>query len=200
MSAPLRPLPADTLVVGVDMQRLFAEHPEWGVPGLASILPNLLRLCGHDPRRTLLTRFMPPAAPEQATGTWRRYYERWSSVTLDRAPGSLVELVPELAALAPPAEVCDKTAYSAFSSAAFCVALSRHGADTLVFAGLETDVCVLASVFDAVDRGLRTIVVTDAVTSASARGHDAAIEILATRLDEQVELAATDEVLAAWGG
>ncbi len=198
MSEALRALSERALFVAVDVQRLFAEHAEWGVPALPTILPNLLRLCRRRPERTLFTRFIPPVTPEKAAGAWRGFYEHWSSVTLERMPADMVELVPELAGFVPPAEVFDKPAYSAFSSDAFRAALGRRKADTLIFGGLETDVCVLASVFDAMDAGLRTLVVSDAVTSLSARGHDAAIEIMRTRFQEQVELASTAEVLAAW--
>ncbi len=38
--------------------------------------------------------------------------------------------------------------------------------------GSETDVCVLATVLDAVDLGYRVIVVRDAVCSSSDEGHD----------------------------
>jgi nicotinamidase-related amidase len=199
MSAVLRPLPANALHVAIDVQRLFAEHAEWGVPSLPSIMPNLLRLSRHRPAQTVFTRFVPPAAPEHSAGVWRRYYERWSSVTLDRMPHGMIDLVPELMTFVPPAEVVDKGTYSAYGSESFGAALRRRGADTLVFSGLETDVCVMASIFETVDRGLRTVVVSDAVTSASARGHEGALAILESRFHEQVELASTDDVIAAWG-
>ena len=38
--------------------------------------------------------------------------------------------------------------------------------------GSETDVCVLATVLDAVDIGYRVIVVRDAICSSSDEGHD----------------------------
>jgi nicotinamidase-related amidase len=195
----LRPIPRDALHVAVDVQRLFTEHSEWRVPSLPAILPNLLKLCRHRPQQTLFTRFIPPASAEHGAGAWRRFYERWSSVTLDRMAPAMVELVPELAALAPPVEVIDKGTYSAFGSEAFRAALARRHCGTLILSGIETDVCVLASMFEAVDRGLRCVVAGDAVTSGSARCHAAALEIIATRFSEQVDVAPTAEIIAAWG-
>jgi hypothetical protein len=38
----------------------------------------------------------------------RRDYERWASMTLERLEPGMIDLVPELASLVPPAEVVDK--------------------------------------------------------------------------------------------
>src|SRR4051812_42370908 len=48
------------------------------------------------------TRFVPPERPEETAGAWRRYYEHWRHMTSDRLNPRLIELVPPLAALAPP--------------------------------------------------------------------------------------------------
>ena len=45
-------------------------------------------------------------------------------------------------------------------------------ADALIVSGSETDVCVLATVLDAVDIGYRVIVVRDAVCNSSDEGHN----------------------------
>ena len=65
----------------------------------------------------------------------------------------LLELVPRLAQLAPPGQVIDKTRYSAFALSPLAPHLQDRGADALVVTGSETDVCVLATVLGAVDRG-----------------------------------------------
>ena len=75
----------------------------------------------------------------------------------------LLELMPPLAALCPPATVIDKTRYSAFAELGLIEHLRQREADALVVSGSETDVCVLATVLDAVDIGYRVIVVRDAV-------------------------------------
>ena len=69
----------------------------------------------------------------------------------------------------PPARVIDKYAHSAFEAPAFQAALDELKADTIIFTGVETDVCVLATALTAVDRGYRTILVSDAIASSRRR-------------------------------
>ena len=77
----------------------------------------------------------------------------------------LLRLMPPLAALCPPATTIDKTRYSAFAESGLINHLRQRAADALIVSGSETDVCVLATVLDAVDTGYRVIVVRDAICS-----------------------------------
>jgi len=143
----------------VDMQTLFAERTDWHVPWLERVLPAVMRLAEARRGQTVFTRFVPPDRPEEASGAWRRYYEHWRNMTRDRINPRLIELVPPLAALAPPDRVIDKAHYSPFKEAAFLRTLGWLKAEALVISGAETDVCVLAAVMDAVDAGYRVILV-----------------------------------------
>jgi nicotinamidase-related amidase len=121
-------------------------------------------------------------------------------VTLDWMDPALLDLVAPLAGLSHAGQICDKTTYSAFASDAFVAAIRRRQTDTLIFTGVETDVCVLASVLGAVDRGYRVVVATDAVASSSAAGHRATMKGIWPRFDQQIEVATVDRVLTAWAG
>jgi nicotinamidase-related amidase len=68
----------------------------------------------------------------------------------------------------------------------------------VILSGVETDVCVLATAFDAMEAGLRVILATDALTSASRSCHAKALDIVYDRFDEQIEIATVDQILAAW--
>ena len=65
---------------------------------------------------------------------------------------------------------------------------SEKSVDTLIITGSETDVCVLATVLDAVDLGFRVIVVEDALCSSFDEGHDALMTLYRNRFSEQIEL------------
>ena len=184
--------------VAVDMQRVFAEATPWRVAGFDAVLPNVLRLARHAPEHTILTRFITPRSTAAARGAWRGYYERWGEMTLDKMPRAMLDAVAPLAALSPPAMTIDKRTYSAFASRPFLAALRRLGADTLILSGVETDVCVLATAYDAVDRGLRVAIATDAVTSFSLDAHRAMLDRVYPRIPEQVNLMTTKTIIDSW--
>jgi nicotinamidase-related amidase len=197
-AGPLRSFGPRTLHVVVDMQRVFAEATDWQVPTIADVVAPILAMARAHPSQTLLTRFMTPTTVESARGDWQRFYARWRSVVRDRMDAAMFDVIEPLAAFVPPAEVVDKSTYSAFPSAEFSASLLRRDVDTLVLSGVETDVCVLATALDAVDRGLRVVLAADAMTSLSAGAHRAALEAIYPRFDQQIEIATTAAILAAW--
>jgi Amidases related to nicotinamidase len=132
------------------------------------------------------------------SGGWRRYYERWRETTRENIDIEMLELLPPLKRLAPPATVIDKTRYSAFAEPRLLALLRRRGTDTLIITGSETDVCVLATVLDAVDIGFRLIVVRDAICSSSDEGHDALLDLYHRRYSEQIETADAETILSCW--
>jgi nicotinamidase-related amidase len=106
--------------------------------------------------------------------------------------------MPPLATLCPPATLIDKTRYSAFAEPRLIEHLRQREADALIVSRSETDVCVLATVLDAVDIGYRVIVVCDAIYSSSDEGHDMLMRLYHTRYTEQIETADAATILARW--
>jgi len=192
------PLGPNTAHLCVDMQTLFAERTDWHLPWLERVLPEVERLARARVDRTVFTRFVPPEKPEDMPGTWRRYYERWQSMTRSALDAGMIDLVPALAALVPPAVVVDKSRYSAFAEPHTHRLLQERGVDTLVISGAETDVCVLATVLGAVDLGYRVVVAGNAMCSVSDATHDALLTLYHTRFGQQIEVAEVDTILAAW--
>ena len=199
MGDQLLPLPLTERSVHlcVGMQRIFSAEGPWPTPWMDKVLPVAAALAGRHPERTIFTRFIPPEQPDQMPGMWQRYYARWWVATRERLDLRLLELVPPLAALCPgavgiefrgkvgledrfqhqhrgcpPAAVIDKTRYSAFAEPGLIDHLRQREADALIVSGSETDVCVLATVLNAVDIGYRVIVVRDAICSSSDEGHE----------------------------
>ena len=192
------PLSGRTVHLCIDMQRLFADDTPWTTPWMKRILPEVVRLAEAHPDRSVFTRFLPPRRPEDAHGAWRRYYQRWRDVTLESADPRWIDLVPDLAKLVPPATVIDRYVYSPFSNPTLRALLRSNGIDSLVLSGGETDVCVLATVLGAVDRGYRVVLASDALCSASDRTHDALMTLYRERFAEQIETATTEALLANW--
>lgn len=193
------PVPGSNAVhLCIDMQRLFGADGIWPTPWMPRVLPVVAALVQHCPQRTVFTRFIPPQTADDMPGMWRRYYKRWKSATRECIDPGLIELDPALARYVPPAAVVDKSRYSAFSASDLLPFLTARKVDTLIISGSETDVCVVASVLDAVDLGFRTIVVRDAICSSSDAGHDALMTLYETRFSEQIEIADAAEIMALW--
>jgi nicotinamidase-related amidase len=191
-------LGSNCLHLCVDMQRLFAPGGPWAVPWAQKVLPAIEELVARHPERTLFTRFIPAARPGEAPGAWARYYRRWAEVTLANIDAELIELVPTLARFVPPAKTLDKHVYSPWTEGRLDAMLTGSGIDTLIITGGETDVCVLATVLGAIDRGYRTVLVTDAICSSADQTHDALMELYRSRFSEQVEAVPMEEVLSNW--
>jgi nicotinamidase-related amidase len=192
------PLTDTCLHICVDMQRLFAEDTDWHTPWMDRVLPNVVRIVETHPAQTVFTRFIPAERPGQGKGTWRRYYENWESMTITRLGPEMVELVPELKGFVPPAQVIDKHVYSPWLERNLDNLLRDTPVDTLIVSGGETDVCVLATVLGAVDRGYRIVVATDALCSSTDETHDAMMTLYHNRYGQQVETVTTDVILENW--
>jgi nicotinamidase-related amidase len=182
----------------VDMQNLFAGQTEWHTPWMERVLPVVERIASAWPERTIFTRFIPAERPGEGEGTWRRYYERWSAMTLEALPPGSIDLLPPLARLVPPAQVVDKRVYSPWMEPALDQLLRARGIDSLVVTGAETDVCVLATVLGAVNRGYRVVIPTDALCSSSDHTHDAMLTLYRERYGQQVEAVTADQLLHSW--
>ena len=195
---PYGPLTPRTVHLCIDMQAVFAGDTPWHTPWMARVLPVVERIAARHPARTIFTRFIPPASDDPMPGAWRRYWDRWRELTRDRIDPRLLDLLPPLAALVPPARVFDKPVYSAFHGGALHHHLVETGCDGLVITGGETDVCVLATVMDAIDRGHRVVLVADALCSGADTTHDALMTLYRERFGQQVELADAETVLACW--
>jgi nicotinamidase-related amidase len=162
------------------------------------VLPVIERLVGHAPERTVFSRFISPHCAEEAVGVWKIYYKKWKCVTRQRLTPGLLDLVPVLRKYAPPAAIIDRMGYSAFGGGRLQEYLQKHHVDTLMISGGETDVCVLATVLGAIDRGYRVILAEDALCSSSDESHDAMIDLYTKRFDIQIEVAAADAILSCW--
>ena len=192
------PLTPRTVHLCVDMQRIFSAEGVWATPWMDRVLPVVVELAGRYPERTVFTRFITPNRPNDMPGMWQRYYTRWKEATREHLDPALLELLPPLAKLCPPATMINKTRYSAFANPELLSHLQAREADGLIVSGSETDVCVLATVLSAVDLGYRVILVRDAVCSSSDEGHDALMQIYHRRFTEQIEVADSSTIMSRW--
>jgi nicotinamidase-related amidase len=186
----------NSIHICVDTQRMFAEGTEWKMPWLERVLPSIVEIFAAHSQRTIFTRFIPAQKAGHGVGMWRRYYERWATMTIDELGPDMIDVVPDLARFIPPARTFDKHVYSPWTGTDLHDQLRGANVDTVIITGGETDVCVLATMLGAIDWGFRTILVTDALCSSADETHDAMMNIYMNRFGEQGECVTTDTLLA----
>lgn len=186
------------IFVCIDMQRLFLEPGDWYCSNGLTILSNTIKLAKASGDRCWFTRFITPTTSAEATGQWRPYFEHWHSVTQSEVGADIMDLHTQLQPYASESRVFDKPTYDTFKSDSFAQLLQASSARTLVMFGIETDVCVLSSALSAVDLGFRVIVVNDATASSDMNSHQACLDLVYPRFDQQIVLATTAQVLHAW--
>jgi len=87
------------------------------------------------------------------------------------------DIIPELAPLSGEF-IVDKTANSAFWGTDLAAILAAHRIDSVIFAGVTTDVCVHCTLREANDRGFECLLAGDACGSGDAEAHRAAIHMV----------------------
>ncbi|MGO4567605.1 cysteine hydrolase family protein [Rhizobium sp. 2YAF20] len=188
-------MPGNWIHLCIDMQRMFAEETPWHVRWMREVSPQIEELAGRHAERTIFTRFVTPVRPQDVSGMWQPYYEKWRQMTREHLDPDLLDLVPSLKRLLPPARLFDKMTYSPWVGGELHGVLSSDGVDAVVITGGETDVCVLSAALGAIDLGYHVVVLRDAVCSGADETHDATLELLGDRFSVQLDLVTTEEFL-----
>ena len=98
------------------------------------------------------------------------------TIVTEQYPRGLGATLPRFASHLPQDQLyLPKTGFSVFAEPDFRRVLSQKHRETLIFCGIESHVCVLQSVFDALERGLRVCLAADAVTSRKAADRELAL-------------------------
>jgi nicotinamidase-related amidase len=100
------------------------------------------------------------------------------------------DLVPDLKPNGPGGSVIDKRTYSGVTPE-FLRLVHRNRWTDVVVCGIDTELCVLATVFDVFDNGLTPWVVTDASASTGGQAfHEAGLLVMARGIGDQQLLSA----------
>lgn len=141
--------PAETALIVVDMQERLA-------PAMSEFeeCANRVELLLDGARELALDAIVTEQYPKGLGATLPRFAEK------------LPEGTPVVA----------KTGFSCFEEPAFRTSLAARSRKTLVFCGIESHVCVLQSVLDALERGFKVCLAADAVTSRKQSDRELALE------------------------
>jgi nicotinamidase-related amidase len=177
----VRPVGPRLLLV-VDLQTVVTPGGARAIPGIESAIASVVRLVAQHDGPVIASRHEPTPDPPRTSGARGQQGEAG-----DRRPEPAA-LLPELRHL----QSVDKHTYSAYRSDAVRTAV--EGVERVVVCGVETDCCVLATVFDLVDDGIPTTVVPEAVAGPDRAAHDAALRALG-RLGDLVEVRHIDDLV-----
>jgi nicotinamidase-related amidase len=191
------PISGGALHLCLDMQNLIGPDGPWAARWAERVLPAVVALVEHAPKRTIFTRFIPPREIPRA-GAWHDFYQKWAGLTQEHIQPGLLELMPPLGMFTPPAAVFDKMHFSAFSAAGLVERLRAMQADTLVLSGAESDMCVLATALAGIDLGFRIVVATDAICSASDPCHNAVQRLYNERYSAQIRTLPVADIRERW--
>jgi nicotinamidase-related amidase len=174
----------DHLLLIIDLQAVVAPGGAWELPGIEPIIGAAARVAEHHRGPALATRHRPVPDQPGTHGPFAQHDD------LDPLTHDASDLAPPIGHL----EAVDKQSYSALESEEIRTAAERAGG--VILCGIETDCCVLATVFDLLDAQIPTIVVSDAVLGPDEVGHEGTLRCL-QRLGEFVQLRTVDELVGA---
>ncbi len=104
---------------------------------------------------------------------------KMDSIITEHCPNKIGRTVSSISeTLFPSWPIVEKTSFSCFGDAHFRAVVSQKKRQTLIVCGIESHVCVLQSVCDAIDAGYQVVVATDAVTSRSPRDMEPACRFM----------------------
>lgn len=181
MKGPLVIDPARTALLCIDLQKEHRRDSRYLVEGFEDILTRVKRL--QDTARRAGSPVFHSAYVVDMSKPGRQFHPvqpNGASAFSDVAdPNSAI--CPEVGPMGDEI-VFVKTDASSLASGDLRTLLDAHGIEWIVVAGVWTEACVALTVKDAVETGLRVLLVKDACGSGSAAMHETAIVNLANRL------------------
>ena len=175
----------------VDLQALFVHEdspaylPAWKRAGPRC--RALLQAARAKGLPVIWTRHVHP--PDDEGGTIHHFFGR-----LLRGDDPLAALAPEWQPQEGEVQV-EKSRHPAFHGTNLAERLGRLGIQTLVLAGVQANLCILATAVWAGALDFVPVVAVDAVASKLEREHVSAVQVLASGL---AHVATVEEILAAW--
>jgi ureidoacrylate peracid hydrolase len=192
--------PTTTALVVVDMQNFFMKEGEPMASAAArEMVPNVNRLAKALREAGGRVVWIQMEASAESLSAWHNFHELFRPEGREYRLRTLGlqdeghQLWPDLE-VAPEDDKVVKRRYSAMIQGASDLEdiLRRHGIETVLVSGVATNVCCESTARDAMMRGFRTVMVSDANASFTQEEHDAALLNFLTYFGD---VQSTDEVL-----
>ncbi len=127
------------------MQEVFASNPQWGFAGIHAIVPAIAKLAEAQANADPVDAFHLGPFGGRGGRSWAALYRLWPGATL--AAGAQMDILPIPAAASSRVRMPSSTSrpIPPFTTRPLSRTLKQRKADTLILSGIETDVCVLAT-------------------------------------------------------
>jgi len=133
--------------------------------------------------------------PKSVIPAYGKFWAAYKKVQANMPGSKDIEVIPELAPL-PGEPVLPNFPFGMFTGNNLEKVLKDNKVETLVLAGVATDMAILSGVIQAADLFYNIIVPSDASTSASSKGHDAAMSLM---IPAMALVTTTEDILAHLG-
>jgi ureidoacrylate peracid hydrolase len=198
--------PAHSALLVIDMQNDFCDEKGYvetvvgkDVSACRAVVPEVMALVGAARARDvpvfwIKANYDPDRLPEGML-----VKQREKSTAICCGTGSWGNELYGVQAAAGDA-IIEKSSYSAFAGTGIEEQLRRRGVRTLVFAGVQTNVCVETSLRDAVCRGFYAVLASDCVASHTQPMHEATLKNVQFLFGDVLDRTAIAAAWSAAGG
>jgi len=174
--------PEHTCLVVWDVQNGLVDR----IFNREAFLANLKKLIEKlRPKMPVVYTLITPL-PREFTSSWRHYslMKRFRVDDIDKLPpfmaiGSKDRLVPDTVKPEETDIVIEKSTASIFIGTHFEYMMRDRGITSLIFTGIATEIGIVASAWDAANRGFYPVVVSDCVSSPDQEAHELSLKTMA---------------------
>lgn len=194
--------PSHVAVMVIDMQNDFCAEKGYvervvgrDASPCRAVVPSIMNLVSaarqaRVPVYWIKANYDPEGLPE---GMLTKFQSRSREVCCGTGSWGSSFFEVELGATEP---VITKKSFSAFANTEAEKLLRERGVRTVVFAGVQTNVCVESSLRDAVCRGFHVVLASDCVASHATHLHEATLQNVGMVFGDVVP---SDAIVRAWG-
>lgn len=153
------------LLLVIDMQNVYLPEEEWACPGMPDAAKQIQKVLEAKAADTIF--FTKFAATDQPKGCWNAYNQEYQTINENVYLNELAEPFKKVEQIYP---VYTKSTYSSMRIPEIREAMKQH--DRLVLTGVVAECCILATLMEAIDDGIKVVYLTDCIAGQNKENED----------------------------